>query len=75
MIFMKKNNKSQLELPILAEISASTIKSKKKNNIQEQIEKLSVYFSDDVKAADSDDIQIYQSISNAYFRSISTQKR
>lgn len=72
---MKKNNESQLELPILAEISANTIESKKRNNVQVQIEKLSVYFSDDVKAADSDDIQIYQSISNAYFRLLSTQKR
>ncbi|HCI4291538.1 TPA: hypothetical protein NO539_004307 [Klebsiella pneumoniae] len=70
---MKKNNGKQLELPILSEVSSGKFHANTKNG--QQSAKLSACFNDDVKAADADDIKIYHSISNAYFRALSTQKR
>ena len=70
---MKKNNRNQLELPILTEVSTRAFQSSSRNSRQNV--KSSVCFSDNVKTADSEDIKIYHSISNAYFKALSTQKR
>lgn len=69
---MKKNNVDQLELPILTEIN--TVPFKGRTHASRKSSKLSSPFHDNVKAADSDDIKIYNSIINDYFRALSTQK-
>ena len=71
---MKKNNKNQLELPILTEINAGAFQSSIKNSRQ-NVKLPACFNDDDVKAADSDDIKIYHSISKAYFKALSTKKR
>ena len=73
MIYMKKNERNQLELPILTEVSIGTIHSNTRS-VQHTAQP-STCESEYVELAGSEDIEIYQSISNAYFRALSTQKR
>lgn len=73
MIFMKKNDINQLELPILTEVVVGTFQSNTRS--LHQSSNLSVCSSDYDEVAGSEDIEIYHSISNAYFRALSTQKR
>lgn len=68
---MKKNDRNQLELPILTEVIVGTTHSNKAS-VQHTS---SLSTCECVELAGSEDIEIYQSISNAYFRALSTQKR
>lgn len=68
---MKKNNSDQLELPILSNIAYIN----NKNNLIDNDKSVeSRKISNDVMAADADDIKVYSSISNAYFKAIAFQK-
>ena len=73
MISMKKNDRNQLELPILTEVNAGTNQPNKRS--VQHTANLCTRECEYVELAGSEDIEIYQSISNAYFRALSTQKR
>lgn len=71
---MKRNNDNQLELPILTDVSFVEKNSQTKNSAA--ISNTDIKGLDDnLRVAGKEDIEIYLSISNAYFKAISLQKK